>query len=67
MFNNVKAIELNTHKWALIRKALEEYKTRLESQLIKENVGDREWDEVYDLEELVKSIDLYVIPPEKNT
>ena len=67
MLNKMKAIELNTYKWALIRKALNEYKITLEQKLIKENVGDKEWDEVYDLEDLVKSIDLYVIPPVKDT
>ena len=62
----MKPDDFNVHKWKLVRKALTEYKNTREHQLRKENASDLEWNEVYDLQELIHSIDFYIIPPEHN-
>ena len=66
MIDKLQFLKLNVVKWKLIRKALHEYMSTRERQLLNENAGDSEWQEVTDLQDIIRSIDLYIIPPETN-
>jgi len=48
--------------WKLIVHALRSYATDREQQLRTENVGDREWNELFDLNDIITDIELYILP-----
>ena len=50
--------------WKLIHHALTSYVIDRENQLRTENVGDREWNELFDYQDIIRDIELHIIQPE---
>ena len=55
----------NRTTWHRIAFALEYYIKTHEELLIKENAGDREWQELSDMRLIMNDILLFIIPPNK--
>ena len=49
--------------WSRIVHALQSYVISEEANLRRQNVGDREWQEVNEYSGLARDIELYVLPP----
>ena len=48
--------------WKLIHHALTSYVIDRENQLRTENVGDREWNELFDYNDIIRDIELHILP-----
>ena len=48
--------------WKLIHHALTTYVIDRENQLRTENVGDREWNELFDYNDIINDIELHILP-----
>ena len=55
----------NSTSWQRIAISLEYYIKTHEELFIKENAGDREWQELSDMRAILNDILLFVIPPNK--
>ena len=55
----------NHSHWLKIATALEYYIKTHEKLLVKENAGDREWQELSDMRAILNDLLLFVIPPNK--
>ena len=49
--------------WSRIVHALQSYVISEEANLRRQNIGDREWQEVSEYSGLARDIELYVLPP----
>ena len=52
----------NVQTWKLVVHALKSYVIDREQQLRTDNVGDREWQELSDLNDIITDIELYILP-----
>ena len=63
--DDIRDATFSVDDWKRIIHALKEYVRVTEDELKQQNVGDREWNELYLYECLIKDIDLFVLPKEK--
>ena len=56
------SVRYSKRVWRLIHHALTSYVIERENQLRTENVGDREWNELFDYNDIIKDIELHILP-----
>ena len=56
---------INSSQWLLIAASLEYYVKTHEELLIKENAGNREWQELSDTRAILNDILMFIVPPTK--
>ncbi len=59
--NNTAIASFSTNDWTRILFALQTYVINQESVLSKQNVGDREWQELESYTSLINDIELYIL------
>ena len=59
---DVHHVTYSKRAWKLIHHALTSYVIDRENQLRTENVGDREWNELFDYNDIIRDIELHILP-----
>ena len=59
---DVNHVVYSKRVWKLIHHALTSYVIERENQLRTENVGDREWNELFDYNDIINDIELHILP-----
>ena len=61
-YPDIHTVGYSKRAWKLIRHALTSYVIEREEQLRTENVGDKEWNELFDYNDIIRDIELHILP-----
>ena len=61
-YPDIHTVAYSKRVWKLIHHALTSYVIERENRLRTENVGDKEWNELFDYNDIIKDIELHILP-----
>ncbi len=59
---DLHSVRYSKRIWKLVHHALTSYVIDREEQLRTQNVGDREWNELFDYNDIIRDIELHILP-----